>query len=372
MKAVFNPALHGLRGVASMMVFLAHLVDGFARHFFFDHPVVSTVVPAFTQAMVFGVEVFFLISGYVIAGSCLKYSATEFALRRLVRLYPVFLVLTIVYFVANAFIKHEPHKLNIDYLLINLAFFDFWLQTPTMTPNAWSISCEVWYYVFAYVGISYFVKGAWQRRSETAVLFIAAVAILVVFAPITLYFVIGVCVYAFERGTLAPVRKTPLSATTELLLLASLAVAAAAFQRSSHLYAPSDLASPIGVLMVTSAALIFLQIARGGSVLDRMLRHPFVLYLGTISYSLYLAHPYTYFAMRKLLAVLGLSALPMPVAFAIYMTAMLGAGLAFAHLVHVTLEVQPYRYFFGSSIYEGKVRRIAQSGRPVVAGTDRP
>lgn len=371
MKAGFNPALHGLRGVASMMVFLAHLADGFARHFFSDDPVIGVIAPVFTQAMVFGVEVFFLISGYVIAGSCLKYSATEFALRRLVRLYPVFLVFTVLYFVANMIIEHEPHKLNAGYLLINLAFLDLWFKTPIMTPNAWSITCEVWYYVFAYFGISYFVKGAWERRSETAILYIAAVAMLVVFAPITLYFIIGVCVYAFERGALATERRVPLRTATELLLLATLAVAAASFQRSSHLYAPADLASPIGIVMVAAAALIFLQIARGASVLDRMLRHPFVLYLGTISYSLYLAHPYTYFAVRKLLAGVGLAALPMPVAFAVYMAVMLGAGLAFAHLVHVTLEVQPYRRFFGSSIYEGTERRMARSGQPAVAGTDR-
>lgn len=332
------------------MVFLAHLVDGFFHSFYPGSALLQAVAPPVTRGLVFGVEIFFLISGYVIAGSCLKYDFREFAARRFLRLYPVFLFFTLLFAAANYVLVQEPHKRDIGVLLANITFLDFWLATPKLTPNAWSISCEVWYYVFAYVGISIFMKGLLSQRVEAYALYAVAVLLLIFFAPITVYFVVGVVVF-FALRARKDVSEAIASPTVQYGLLAVLGVLAASFTRASPIYIPENLLQVVPVGMLLAATLLFVQVAKGTSILDGLLRNPVMGYLGTISYSLYLAHPYTYFIAKKSFEKLGLSGLPMAVALIPYMCVMLAAGIAFAHLIHKTLEVYPYQRVFGASIY---------------------
>src|SRR3546814_5038332 len=88
-EAGFNCAAHGLRGIAALMVFSAHLLGGSAEHVYQDHSAYVQFVLRPWQFGVYGVYLFFTISGFVILPSVLRYSTGQFALRRFLRLYPL-------------------------------------------------------------------------------------------------------------------------------------------------------------------------------------------------------------------------------------------------------------------------------------------
>ena len=98
-KAGFNAAVHGLRGLAAMMVFFAHILNGLREH---AYPEMSNFVArseVFWNLGTYGVYLFFTISGFVILPSAMRYSAREFAARRFFRVYPLFLFMTVLFIV---------------------------------------------------------------------------------------------------------------------------------------------------------------------------------------------------------------------------------------------------------------------------------
>src|SRR5690242_6269345 len=101
-RRTFNPAAHGLRGIASMMVFWAHLLGGTAKHVYAGNPFYVALVWGPWSFGAWGVELFFVISGFVILPSVMRYSLGQFALRRFLRLYPLFFVFTLFFAALNA------------------------------------------------------------------------------------------------------------------------------------------------------------------------------------------------------------------------------------------------------------------------------
>jgi peptidoglycan/LPS O-acetylase OafA/YrhL len=83
--------------------------------------------------------------------------------------------------------------------------------------------------------------------------------------------------------------------------------------------------------------------------------------LGTISYSMYLAHPYAYFPLRVLFQKMSLGSLGIGAAAAIYFPTIVLAALAVSYAVYLLLEVAPYRAAFGESIF--RYRREDDSRR---------
>src|SRR3546814_683037 len=85
-EAGFNCAAHGLRGIAALMVFSAHLLGGSAEHVYQDHSAYVQFVLRPWPFGVYGVHLFFIISGFVILPPVLRYSPGHFALPRFRRL----------------------------------------------------------------------------------------------------------------------------------------------------------------------------------------------------------------------------------------------------------------------------------------------
>jgi peptidoglycan/LPS O-acetylase OafA/YrhL len=96
--------------------------------------------------------------------------------------------------------------------------------------------------------------------------------------------------------------------------------------------------------------------------------------MGTISYSFYLTHPYSYYALRVLLQKLGFGTLNIGVAAAIYFPLMTGAAVAASYVVYRLLEIGPYRAMFGEAVFKtrasvaagmGKARPVRRDSAPV-------
>ena len=107
----FNNAVHALRAASAvLMVFAVHLLDSFSTYFFPDCETLNVAMPFIKRFGTFGVELFFVNSGFVIMNSVRKYDLREFLLRRLIRIYPLFASFTLAFFVLSWITSFRSHS----------------------------------------------------------------------------------------------------------------------------------------------------------------------------------------------------------------------------------------------------------------------
>lgn len=347
----FNVAAHGLRGVASMMVLFAHLLGGTAEHIYHaDRNYVSAVLP-FWNIGTFGVQLFFVISGFVILPSVRRYSLGEFGLRRFLRLYPLFLAFSLLFAALNYFTGAYPKLNTVTAFVSGLLFLNLFTGTEQLTPNAWSLSFEVMFYLAT--AITYYC--AFTRRSVvlTIVSLLLSLAFWVQF-PISSYFALGLLVRVLhDRGLVLPLR---LARSFEAVMLG---VAIWLASLSHYEYRWADLANPaVPPLIVATATYFYLAVHRN-SLTALLLNNRPTLYLGTVSYSLYIVHPYIYLPTRLAFARLGWFTEDTVLSLTIFALVVTPLALIATAIVHDRLERWPYTRFFRQGIYR---RRAAASG----------
>jgi peptidoglycan/LPS O-acetylase OafA/YrhL len=348
----FNKPLHGLRGVASLMVFIAHITFGYREHFYGGNAGLEVFARYFANLGTFGVELFFVISGFVIVPSCLKYGPAEFFGRRFWRLYPLFALFTIIYFVLNMIVPQDPNRNHVSYLISNLLFMDLFLGTSPLTPNAWSITFEVWYYAATYFLVYSFLK---KREDFSPVLAILAVGFgsyMLAVYDITAYFIGGAVLYYINiiRGQNdAQVAGKSWRVFICIVAVGTLATLSNVTPPKTYFEVPGFQITSFLTLLCTLILILFLM--REDNIFSRMLVSKALRFFGTISYSLYLVHPYTYILVRQVGYRLKLGAYPWQATFPLYLFANIGLAIIVAWTVHKIVEVGPYKIIYGSRIY---------------------
>ena len=346
----FSQSLHGLRGVASLMVLIAHVSFGFWDHFYHDDAVLARIVHHIAYLGTYGVELFFVISGYVITSSCLRYSPREFAGRRFWRLYPVFALFTLLYFALNFVTHYEPFKLGFGNLLLNLTFLNLFAGSPALTPNAWSITYEVWYYISTYGLLWFLLRSTSSWRVVGAVLFLTLAGYMLAAYDITIYFVGGALLYFIQQRLRPVIAPGPATWTAAGALVVIVAIAGTMdFPTNTYLEVPGLVLPAVALVLAT--LLLVQALLFGQGVLSRLLCSAPARFIGTISYTLYLAHPYVYIAMREALRRLGVSHYPWQATLLPYLAVTIGVALAISWVIHKLVEVGPYELIYGSRIY---------------------
>jgi peptidoglycan/LPS O-acetylase OafA/YrhL len=341
----FNVAAHGLRGLASMMVLVAHILGGTARHIYpMDAGYVAAVARPWYLGT-FGVELFFIISGYVILPSALKYRPRDFALRRLLRIYPLFFVLSLLFVLLNAATLRAPGLNSWETVLAGLLFLNLFTGTEQLTPNAWSLTYEVMFYVLTCAVVHY----GWRMRARGPAWLagIAAAAFVAAF-PIALFFLAGVLVRIAQDRHVPAIRH---ARWWEALALAAMVVAA---MQGHYEYRWSDYAGTAAPAILLATTAYFYLAVLPGSLTARLLGTRFPAYAGTISYSLYLVHPYVYLPLRLLFARYGLFTAQAGLSVALFAVPVIAGSFLLSHYVHRTLEQWPYRRFFRQKIYHDR------------------
>ena len=349
----FSQPLHGLRGLASLMVLIAHVSYGFYDHFYHDDAALGLIARGVANFGTFGVELFFVISGYVITASCLKYAPLEFAGRRFWRLYPVFALFTILYFVLNHVTHYEPEKLGFGRLLINLAFLELFSGTPALTPNAWSITFEVWYYIATYGLIWFLIRSQSQWRVIGAIAFLTLAGFMLAAFDITIYFAGGAMLYYIHNRLRPVIAPAPATATALVAFVVIAFIATAMdFPPRTYLEVPGQI---LPALALVAATLIFVQaVLFGEGIVSRLLCSAPLRFLGTISYTLYLAHPYVYIVMREILRrVYRFNGGPLPwqVMILPWLAINLIVALSVSWIIHKLVEIGPYQLIYHNRIY---------------------
>jgi peptidoglycan/LPS O-acetylase OafA/YrhL len=292
--AAFNPHVHGARGLFAMMIMGYHILDSerptypFAQH----GPLHEAVL-----TLPFGVELFFAISGFVIIGALGRAAGLAAFLRdRIARIGPVlwasvlFMGATGVLFNRGEFATKSVEELWISLgasLLALPGVFPIW----GFHTAAWSISYEFAFYLLC--GCATWLNLRWGA-ARAALVWVPAAILLANIYPRALPFLAGVLV---AHGCIERFR--PLTRAPFLLLVGFMAcwTTVAELGPDRHwLHATTlvawaqDARLPLGIAGMALLILAFQGIVDGAGLFGRFLVLRPMLFLGTISYSIYMWH----------------------------------------------------------------------------------
>ncbi|MFT3725012.1 MAG: acyltransferase [Hyphomonadaceae bacterium] len=181
MSKVYYSGLDALRFGAAMMVCVFHL--GFYSWASFgsttaealDHVVAFDRLTPFSWFGWVGVEIFFVISGFVIANSANGASPAEFLRGRMLRLYPAAWICATLTLIAIAVFGHHPAGGQIAPYLRAMAL---WPRGPWVDGAYWTLAVEISFYALVFLTLVFRRFGLlpWVAGILTAVsvLYIAA------------------------------------------------------------------------------------------------------------------------------------------------------------------------------------------------------
>lgn len=334
-KPNHNACIQGLRGAAAFAVVMYHLHYMSAKGGF----TAANKDIYFANVGPYAVLLFFCISGYLIADTLCRHGDLQrFALNRVVRIYPLFLVLHMVMFSLGPWMNYEwMGDLRNDpagysfHFASNLLLLPGMIDLPLAQKNAWSLSYEAAFYLIAgtiYAGSR--GKSTWMGGVLWGLGWIACVEACVFHAEF-FFFAIGALVWWLQRrGCLSWPSMGPLS------LLAG--ATGLVFLGSGQIWLSAILVLPF-----------FADIARQSGWASVILNTRLLNWLGKISYSLYMVHPFVLDPLRRVghSLVEGWGNNQVHVAFIV-----LGVALAVvaAAISHELIEVRLTRYLLRRSV----------------------
>ena len=298
-------ALEGLRGHAAMLVFLTHafgyltgklyVVADIEHLYVLDAASAGLAVLAFLLHSNYGVDLFFVLSGLLMADIALRRwpGTPRFMGRRMLRIYPPYLaslavVALVVYFTME-------RGVAIPEGLANLALLQgfFPLGIHAINPVTWSLSYEAGFYLAVPV-----IALAWgagrpgriaYRLAFLAALFVVIVAgCAMLAADRAIYlayfalFIPGIAIgmlddEARERAA----RRAPLALVLVAWAAFTLGVKTGVLPNTHPAYYAGS---------AIACGLLVLKACDAGSVLAQLLAHPVMRWLGRYSYSFFLIH----------------------------------------------------------------------------------
>ncbi len=243
------------------------------------------------------VYLFFMISGFVIFFTAEKCkTVAEFGYRRFSRLYPVYWGAIIVLTITMLLNSSAP-GVGIGQFLVNLTMIQEYFHVPHISGVFWSLSVELSFYFL----IAAMIRLGLMPHYRYVMLFWSVLIFLYGFYsvpnpvpwPIVYIlaldyghcFVFGICVYELRRARMAGVKKTDWF----ILLLIAFSIA------SNVIRYPATI-----TVMLTLLQVVF-YIAATRSVPP--LRNAILVYLGGISYALYLVHQVLGIVVMDMLAL---------------------------------------------------------------------
>lgn len=270
-----NQSLDGLRGIAVLTVFLYHTLG----------------VPA---AGHLGVDVFFVLSGYLITGKLIEeldstgtIDIRRFYVNRCLRLIPAFIVMCVIaegmHYCFPDFVSLAPPGMLLVFLFTSNIYWMHGLQPYPIVSHIWTLATE-WQFYLAWPLIASIAL----RRRRTAV----AVALVAGGIALMLAELKGLKVPKFEGIMIGAALSIALSrANGKSLPLQGVPVTLAGVACLIALaFAPPVNAEISSAIAVTLAAIIIYAAASPGASNVPVLGGPVLRYFGKISYGLYIYH----------------------------------------------------------------------------------
>ncbi|WP_084598693.1 acyltransferase family protein [Actinoplanes subtropicus] len=326
-------ALDGLRLLCALAVSAYHL--GLAWSIDGVHPTSSYLPPRVDSVLIYGflgVEVFFMISGFVICMSGWGRTARAFLASRAGRLYPAFWACVLITTAVMTLFPLTdgiplPHRLTVADIGINLTMLADPLTVPNVDTVYWTLWYELRFYLLFAVVIQFgltrariLTLGAAWLAASVVVPTTVPLAQLVMpqYAP---YFIAGMTLYLIRRHCPSP---------APWMLLAAAWVVSLVRVRERVLSANPGFPVPIwpALIIITAAYATLLVIALGAT--DRWTWRRLAVG-GAVSYPFYLLHPRIGFTMIRY--AYDRTGLPVPLLMAATILTLLGAAWSVHRLV---------------------------------------
>lgn len=329
----YNRNLNGLRGLCAFLVFVRHIWAGPRLEGWWGDGLPDAATWDFLfNSLQCAVEIFFMISGFLITASLVRAPTIgHFLVNRVLRIYPVFLVTHLILFGLGPALHYKLLD-GVDAGTWSWLFATNGLMLPGIFPiplvqtNAWSLSYEAAFYGFA------IAASALGRRLPVlprAVLIALAAAAVCFVYPRAVFFAAGAVVYLLGDRAMALGRVRWL---VPGLLLPVLFLLLQASIEAPYLWSRVGYGAGFFLGIALFAALV-----HGTGRFGAFLRRPSMQYLGDISYSFYLWHPFAYFAGKKLVRAVA-SGLPPVLQLALLFVVALPAALALSHASYRLIE----------------------------------
>lgn len=137
-----NQAIETLRALAVSLVFMHHLHSG-----------AGITIPYFSLIGGWlGVQIFFVVSGYLIYLSAIRYSAREYFKHRVLRIYPAYIFWFLVF--SFYFNQLSIDGLNVKALLAHFTFLQHFFPNYYLKYNAlfvsWTLTIELMWYIIIF------------------------------------------------------------------------------------------------------------------------------------------------------------------------------------------------------------------------------
>jgi exopolysaccharide production protein ExoZ len=307
-------ALEGIRGLAIVLVFFVHYHSLFADYVKSDR--VSYGISQFAGLVGHcGVDLFFVLSGFLIYGMLLRSRMPyrQFMRRRIERLYPTFVTVFAAYIVLS-FVFPDESKIPSQplpalwYLVENAALLPGLIHVTPVITVAWSLSYEFAFYAILPVAVYGLSLDSWPPASRVRLIVILGLVYVALFIGRPLpqlrasMFFVGMLLH---EALISNRFKALLSARGERVVIVFFAAAfpAVYFLLTQHVASGADAITwsvpAVAVLGCSFSAFVAYTAGFDGGLRRILSAAPFR-QLGTISYSFYLVHGLTLKAIARL------------------------------------------------------------------------
>ena len=298
-ERIYYPALDGLRGVAILLVVFYHNF-GFINYFFFGW---------------LGVDLFFVLSGFLITDILLKtrnqpYYLKNFYIRRVLRIFPLYYLSLIVFFILFPLFNVEA--LDLNYYVEHQIWFWTYLQNwlfifqPAADDTAalnhfWSLAVEEQFYL----GWPFLILVFRRTKNLIYLLTVLLVSVITLRFVLWSYQIENLAyfnLYTFSRidgicigSLLAVLRLVKHEAVNRYFTLIVLGLAVLNFlfyffNKENQFSYPYLAIAGYTTFAIIFGLLVNEVVERQDTVISRVLAFPCLRFFGNISYSLYVFH----------------------------------------------------------------------------------
>lgn len=287
--------MEGLRGVAVLLVFGVHF-SGHVEPLIRDHFWLDQIADTWWTIGHSGVDLFFVLSGYLIYGSLIERTQAflPYFRRRLQRIYPTFLAVLGLYVFLSVLFPQESKIPSgmipaLRYLAVNLLLLPGITAAEPMITVAWSLSYEMFFYLLIPAAVAGLGLRDRSRSMRVVLFFGTAIGL----ASYTALYGGHIRLVMFLGGMLLFEGIRARSSLAPSSWLALIAVAAALAFQLMPLGGSNGYTLKILTLFVAFPLLCAAAFAHPGAGIGRGLSFTPLRWLGNMSYSYYLIHGVT-------------------------------------------------------------------------------
>lgn len=304
-------SIQGLRGLSILLVFFSHW---FAGASFADFVPVNMYNKLNIMSYgKYGVDIFFMISGYVISQSLHNHGSVKFFLiDRIARIYPAFLPIHIFIFIIGPIIgnKYFVGLGILDWIslfLSNLFLLPGVFDIPAAQIVAWSLSYEMLFY---FIAANYYKC---LKERNISIKFCAVIVVAVSFGithPRAIFFIPGILLYFLKVRGIKIVVPGMLAFIALAFFIFMLGLIRIENSQSLIVIFSAPKSGAAFIISIIFACIFFIGILDARGILKTLMEASFFVELGNISYSFYLLHtlimvPMKIFTTKIILLVLG-------------------------------------------------------------------